>query len=108
MKKTIIGMVVGMMIMICVGFVGFTAISKQHEVDISNLKSEYETQISELKQENTNAEKSYDDLEEQVYNMMDGKNYKIKIKHGIDTHTYTKTGNGWFRKKEHTVSRNTK
>nr|WP_296955015.1 hypothetical protein [uncultured Mediterraneibacter sp.] len=105
MKKTIIGMVVGMMIMICVGFVGFTAISKQHETDIANLKSGYETQISELNKKNTNTEKSYDDLEEQVYNMMDGKNYKIEINHKNEKHTYTKTGNGWFRKQKHTVTK---
>ena len=48
MKKTIIGMVVGMMIMICVGFVGFTAISKQHETDIANLKSDMKHRLVNL------------------------------------------------------------
>lgn len=38
MKKTFIGMVVGMMIMSCVGFIGYKNITNSHEAELVETK----------------------------------------------------------------------
>ena len=99
MKKTFIGMVVGMMIMSCVGFIGYKNITNSHEAELVETKTEYEYQIRELEEKNSKTEKKYEKLENQVYNVMEGKNYDFAIAHDGITYDYSKTGKGLFKEK---------
>lgn len=99
MKKTFIGMVVGMMIMSCVGFIGYKNITNSYEAELVETKTEYENQIRELEEKNSKTEKKYEKLENQVYNVMEGKNYDFAIAHDGITYDYSKTGKGLFKEK---------
>ena len=99
MKKTFIGMVVGMMIMSCVGFIGYKNITNSHKAELVETKTEYEYQIRELEEKNSKTEKKYEKLENQVYNVMEGKNYDFVIAHDGITYDYSKTGKGLFKEK---------
>lgn len=110
MKKNLLAMVLGMVIMSCVGFIGFTMINKNHEAELEELKAVYEDQLDDLEAEYNNVEAEYielrdskAELEEQVYSMMEGESYEFEIKRDGQVHTYKKTGKGLFSDVSHTV-----
>lgn len=105
MKKTLIGMLAGMTIMGCIGLVGFNVINKNHTYELEEIKAGYETQINYYETKITEICESNADLEEQVYLMMEGENYKFTIHHDEETHTYEQTGEGLFRKTTHNITR---
>lgn len=95
LKKMIISMVVGMMIMGCVGFVGLHMVTKSYENKLAETKKEYEHQISELEnnyywlnEKYTKLNDQHSELEKQVWNLKNGKPYDIKINHGKKLYTY--------------------
>lgn len=94
MKKTIIGMVVGMVIMSCAGFIGYMSITKSYDAKLENTKAEYEAQISNLEDKYNNLEKSNSVLEEQVYNMMNGYEYSFSVQHDGGNYHYSCKNNG--------------
>mgnify|MGYP004631531695 FL=1 len=109
MKKMIIGMVVGMIIMSCAGFIGFIGITKNHEAELAKTKEEYETQISELEDKQyqlnekyTDTEENYSELQEQVWNMKNGKPYEVKIDHDNKRHIY-ESNNKLFSTESETI-----
>lgn len=111
MKKMIIGMVVGMIIMSCAGFIGFVGITKNHEAELAKTKKEYEIQISELEDKQyrlnekyTDTEENYSELQEQVWNMKNGKPYEVKIGHNDENHTY-KSNNKLFSTETHIMTK---
>lgn len=105
MKKMIIGMLVGMAVMSCAGFVGYTTITKNYEAKLEETKTEYETQISKLEDKYTKLETSNTELEEQVYNMMEGDSYDIAVNHDGTLYSYKceRDGKGIFGELKHYV-----
>ena len=111
MKKNLLAMVIGMMIMSCVGLVGFTVINKNHEAELEKVKAEYEAEVNYLEEEYEYLSSEYielndlkSELEEQVYRMMEGENYEFEIKYDDKRRTYKKTGKGLFRDVSHIIT----
>lgn len=84
MKKTVIGMIIGMMIMATCGFAGYVGLINHYESELAELSTEYEQRISEL--------------ETGVWNMMAGNNYDISAKHDNMQYHFSKSGEGLLRK----------
>lgn len=89
MKKTIIGMIIGMMIMATCGFAGYVSMIDHYESELAQTSTEYEQRINEL--------------ETGVWNMMAGNNYDICIKHDDTQYHFSKSGNGLMRKTDYDV-----
>lgn len=84
MKKTVIGMIIGMMIMATCGFAGYVSIINHYESELAKTSTEYEQRINEL--------------ETGVWNMMAGNNYDISVKHDNMQYHFSKSGEGLLRK----------
>lgn len=99
MKKMITGMVISMVIAVCVGFVGYKAIDKNHNAELEAAKAEY----TELEADYAELEAEHSELEAQVYNVMEGENYEFSIEHDGEHHTYKHSGKSIFKDAFHSV-----
>lgn len=114
-KKTTLLTVVCAMLMVSVGVM--LCIMGYYETKIAGLESSFNEQIQSAgsNYNGINSEyqgilnkyneltKEMDDLEEQVSNMLDGKEYCIKIEKGNETHIYEGVKKGFFIKDRHVI-----
>lgn len=90
MKKAIIGMI--MSIVIALGIGGFVTTINYYENRLAGADSKYRRDIDEV--ENLK-NKEYDEMkskyDETIYNIVNGENYEVTIKHNGKTVTYKQT-----------------
>lgn len=106
-KNLLLAMVTGMMITGCVGLLGLKVINENHEAELAKVKAEVEyleNEYEDLGSKYIELNDSKSELEEQVYNMMKGENYKFYIKHDNRMHTYQKTGKSSFSDVSHIIT----
>ena len=63
-------------------------INQKHEEEVDNLVKTYESQIEELKNENSEINEELTELYDNIYNRENGKPYYIRIEHDGYIHTY--------------------
>lgn len=104
MKKMIIavmGVVCGAAIMMGVTVNHYQTKIANLENEVESLTDDYESLKSDnyyLSQRYDNLSSDKEELDSQVYNLMEGKNYEITIDHDGDSYTYTQKGKGLFKK----------
>ncbi len=110
MKKMVLGMVIGMIISAIVSGLCISSITSDYESKIAKVKSSDEqsvrilnSELEETTKDYTEVSGSYEELMNEVYKMMNGKAYKVKIEHEDETHIYEKTKAGLFSDVSHTV-----
>lgn len=90
MKKAIIGMIMSMVIVLGIG--GFVTTINHYENRLAEADSKYRRDIDEV--ENLK-DKEYDEMkskyDEAIYNIVNGENYEVTIKHNGKTITYRQT-----------------
>lgn len=90
MKKAIIGMIMSMVILLGIG--GFVTTINYYENRLAEADSKYRRDIDEV--ENLK-DKEYDEMkskyDEAIYNIVNGENYEVTIKHNGKTITYRQT-----------------
>lgn len=90
MKKAIIGMIMSMVIVLGIG--GFVTTINYYENRLAGADSKYRRDIDEV--ENLK-DKEYDEMkskyDEAIYNIVNGENYEVTIKHNGKTVTYKQT-----------------
>lgn len=90
MKKAIIGMIMSMVIVLGIG--GFVTTINYYENRLAGADSKYRRDIDEV--ENLK-DKEYDEMkskyDETIYNIVNGENYEVTIKHNGKTITYRQT-----------------
>lgn len=90
MKKAIIGMIMSMVIVLGIG--GFVTTINYYENRLAGADSKYRRDIDEV--ENLK-DKEYDEMkskyDETIYNIVNGENYEVTIKHNGKTVTYRQT-----------------
>ena len=90
MKKAIIGMIMSMVIVLGIG--GFVTTINYYENRLAGADSKYRRDIDEV--ENLK-DKEYDEMkskyDEAIYNIVNGENYEVTIKHNGKTITYRQT-----------------
>lgn len=90
MKKTILAVVLTMVIMSVFGGFVINKINKQHEAEMDKLETRYEDKIYKKDRKIKNFEKQVDEYNEQIYNIVEGKNYKVTINRNGTYVTYRK------------------
>lgn len=111
MKKTILTIMATIMVMAIIGVGYISSINKQHEKELEIVKASYEMKIesmeNEMNVEMEEMKKEYDELEQQVYNMMNGDEYdfRIKLDNG-EYHSYSYKKEGlFFGEKSHSMTK---
>ena len=84
MKKIIITMLLTVCVMTGLGLFVIDNINQTHEITINELKNAYESEMK-LSAKSMN---DMDNLERNVYRMMNGEDYSITIEHNGETYTY--------------------
>jgi len=90
MKKTILTIVFTMVVMIGVGFILFSSITKTYNEKMDLVKIDYEKKLSDLKNENAKKDSEIENYENQIYNIVEGKNYNVTINHDNEYINYSK------------------
>jgi hypothetical protein len=104
MKKTIIAILVTVCVMTIIGGVYINYINDCHVKEIEGLTNQYEERIGDLKDNYRYLNNDYerlsedmDELENQVYNMMNGEYYDISVDQDGITYGYVyERGDGLF------------
>lgn len=104
MKK----MIIAVMGVVCGAAIMMGVTVNHYQTEIRDLKNEVESlsdDYTSLKSENYYLSQRYDklssdkdELDSQVYNLMEGEDYEITIDHCGDSYTYTQKGKGLFKK----------
>ena len=74
MKKTILGIVLTMVLMSTYLVILLSSINHKHEVELNKVKTEYENKLKEK-------DSQIQDYENQIYNIVEGKNYDVVVNH---------------------------
>ena len=90
MKNTIITIVFTMVVMIGIGFVLFSSVTKTHNEEMKIMKIDYEKKISDLNEKNTEKDSKIKNYENQIFNIVEGKNYDVTINHDNESINYSK------------------
>lgn len=87
MKKNLLLIALTMVAMLSIGSMVLTSINHKHEVEMKQIKTEYEDQIKDKESEIESLKQDYD---EKLYNVINGDDYDITIEHDGETVNYTK------------------
>lgn len=90
MKKTILTVVLTMVVMSVFGGCIIGNLNHQHSVEMKNVKNRYESQIDEYTKDISERDKEIEEYENQIYNIVEGKNYKVTINRNGSSVTYRK------------------
>lgn len=114
-RKTIITVAVTVIIMGIIGGLFVNNLIRSYEQDIKDLEtinssqaeaiSDMNYEIDYLEDQNEKLLGELENLEEQVWNVMNGEDYDITIGHNDEIHHWTSTKNGWFTDKSHGVTK---
>lgn len=107
MKKVLVSVLltVGIMSLGCIGYVNHIVNNYETKLEDSEfyydaLDKNYNQKVNDYKTIKT----EHEDLQEQVWNILNDGDYNVTIKHEDQYHTYTKEKeNMFFSKKSHTV-----
>lgn len=109
MKKVLLSVLATVCIMGtgCAGVVGY--INNEYHTILDGYDFEYEVLEMKYNQKVEDCKKiktQYEELQEQVWNVLNDENYTIRIKHEDEMHTYTsEKENFLFTKKSHSVTK---
>lgn len=94
MKKNIITIMAIICMLVAVGGVFYT--KNYYENKISTISERYDSTVETLVNENDELENDIKDMSDGVYNLMNDKAYRIKIRYDDTTYIYEKKKDGIF------------
>lgn len=97
MKKIVISILATMCVIAIACSVIVKNITAQYEADYTNAITVHEAMVQELYEENCELESRAAELENGIYNMMNGEDYDVTVEHDDARYNYVCEKDGWFK-----------
>jgi hypothetical protein len=91
MKRNLFVVYTCIVTIVCFALIGYIGvINHDYEIDLQTLWRNYRSENVELLNENSILSRRVAELEKQIWNIVNGKDYNVTVGHNGDTYTYVR------------------